>query len=80
MKHHLNAIIISLSAIIGVLLLTHAFKHRHASNDIIHVTGLGKKDFKSDLIVWNGSFTRKSYELKTAYELLKKIRKASEII
>jgi hypothetical protein len=34
------------------------------------VTGLGKKDFVSDLIVWSGSFSKKSMILKDAYAAL----------
>jgi hypothetical protein len=34
------------------------------------VTGLGEQSFDSDLIVWNASFSRNSYELKDAYAQL----------
>jgi hypothetical protein len=34
------------------------------------VTGLGEHSFDSDLIVWNASFSRNSYELKDAYAQL----------
>ncbi len=75
MKNHLNVVIISLTILVAVVLLTTAFKNRARSNDIINVTGLGKQDFKSDLIVWNGSFARKSIELKLAFEALKQDKK-----
>jgi len=39
--------------------------------ETIVVTGLAEKDFNSDLIVWNGSYSRKSLELKEAYSQLK---------
>jgi hypothetical protein len=35
------------------------------------VTGLAERDFVSDLIVWNGSYSRKSMDLKGAYASLK---------
>lgn len=72
MKNHLNIIIIAVTIILSVLLLTNTYKNRNRLNDVINVTGLGKKDFRSDLIVWNGSFVRKNFDLKRAYELLKK--------
>ncbi len=39
--------------------------------ETIVVTGLAEKDFNSDLIVWNGSYSRKSMDLKSAYASLK---------
>jgi len=70
MKNHLNIILISFTILISVVILTNTYQNRNRSNDIINVTGLGKKDFTSDLIVWSGSFTRKNMDLKTAYKLL----------
>ena len=35
---------------------------------------MGSKDFVSDLIVWNGSFTKKNMDLQTAYIELNKDR------
>lgn len=70
MKTSVNAIIIALAVIISAFLFSDAFKNRNQSNDTISVTGLGKKDFVSDLIVWSGSFSRKSFTLKEAYAAL----------
>ncbi len=70
MKTALTAFIIAIAAIISAYLLSDAFKNRNASNDTISVTGLGKKDFVSDLIVWSGSFSKKSMTLKDAYAAL----------
>lgn len=74
MKNHLNIIIISLTVIVSVLILTNTYKNKSRSNDIINVTGLGKKDFKSDLIVWSGSFSQRKFNLKDSYESLKQDR------
>ncbi|MHC1706434.1 MAG: SIMPL domain-containing protein [Bacteroidales bacterium] len=74
MKHYLNSIIIALAIVCTALLFSNAFKNRNKTNDTISVTGLGKKDFVSDLIVWSGSFNRQSRELKEAYSLLDKDR------
>jgi hypothetical protein len=70
LKNNLNVIIIALAIIISSYLFSDAFQNRNKSNDTISVTGLGKKDFVSDLIVWSGSFSKKSYTLKEAYAAL----------
>ena len=59
MKTNVNAIIIALAVIIAAFLFSNAFRDRNQSSDTISVTGLGKKDFVSDLIVWSGSFSKK---------------------
>ena len=70
MKTSLNTIIIACSAIICAFLFSSAFENRNKSSDTISVTGLGKKDFVSDLIVWSASFSKKSLTLKEAYAAL----------
>ena len=70
MKTNANAIIVALAVIIAAYLFSNAFKNRNQSSDTISVTGLGKKDFVSDLIVWSGSFSKKSVTLKEAYASL----------
>ena len=70
MKTNANSIIIALAVIIAAYLFSNAFQNRNQSNDTISVTGLGKKDFVSDLIVWSGSFSKKSMGLKEAYAAL----------
>jgi uncharacterized protein len=76
MKKSLPALIIALGIFFSVLVLTYSYKNRNQANNSIHVTGLGKKDFVSDLIVWNASFSRKSFELKDAYAALKTDRES----
>ena len=74
MKNYLNAIIFALTILITALILTGAYKNRFNYNNVINVTGLGSKDFVSDLIVWSGSFTKKNMDLQTAYVELNKDR------
>lgn len=74
MKNTLNVLLLCLSAILCVVLLTHAFKNRNASDNSIHVTGLGRKDFSSDLVVWSGSFSRFAPDLEQTYGQLKQDR------
>ncbi len=74
MKTYLNSIIIALAIIITAFTFASAFKNRNTTSNSISVTGLGSKDFVSDLIVWSGSFFRKSETLKDAYAALDKDR------
>jgi uncharacterized protein len=70
LNKYLNTIIISVTILISIVLLSQTYKNRHHGNDTIDVTGLGKKDFNADLIVWTGSFTQIDINLETAYEAL----------
>ena len=63
--------IIGTCAIIAFALVGNAYKYRSKTMETIVVTGLAEKDFNSDLIVWNGSYSRKSFDLKEAYSMLK---------
>lgn len=66
-KNSLNVIIIAFAIVISAYLFSNAFQNRNKNTDTISVTGLGKTDFVSDLIVWSGMFSRKSTSLKEAY-------------
>jgi hypothetical protein len=70
LKNSLNIIILSIAVVMSAYLFSNAFKNRNQSNNTISVTGLGKTDFVSDLIVWSGSFSKKSSTLKEAYTSL----------
>ncbi len=71
MRSTLIAIILGASFIIAIVIAANAYKFRSKTMDTIVVTGLAEQDFSSDLIVWNATFSRKSFELKTAYAALK---------
>ena len=75
MKNNLTAIIFGLSIVIAAYLLGNAFLHRNDTEGTISVTGLGKADFTSDLIVWQGSFAKESFNLQQAYSDLEKDKK-----
>lgn len=70
LKNSLNFIIVGVAVVLSAYLFSSAFKNRNQASDTISVTGLGQKDFVSDLIVWSGSFSRKSMTLKEAYAAL----------
>ena len=67
----LSSAVIGLAFIIGLFIVARAYKYRSITQDTITVTGSAEKDFVSDLIVWKGSYSRKSMDLKTAYAQLK---------
>jgi len=75
MKNNLTAIIFGLSIVAAAYLLGHAFMNRNKVDGTISVTGLGKADFTSDLIVWEGSFSKESLNLQQAYSDLEKDKK-----
>src|SRR5574343_302129 len=62
-----STLIIGISILITAFILGSAFKNRNENLDTISVIGLGSKDFVSDEILWSGSFTTKSFEIKEAY-------------
>lgn len=62
-----SSIAIGIAVVLAAYVLGSAFKKRNESQDTISVVGLGSKDFVSDEILWSGSFTTKSFEIKEAY-------------
>jgi hypothetical protein len=68
---YITAAIIGLAFIIGLFIIGNAYKSRSKAMETISVTGSAEKDFVSDLIVWRGSYSRKSMDLKSAYAQLK---------
>jgi hypothetical protein len=67
----ITAVIIGVCAVIAFALVSNAYKYRSKTMETIVVTGLAEKDFNSDLIVWSGTYARKSFDLKDAYSTLK---------
>lgn len=68
MKKHLSAIIFGIAIVIAAYLLGNAVINRNNAQGSISVTGLGNADFTSDLIVWEGYFSRENIDLKQAYK------------
>jgi len=75
MKNNFTAIIFSIAIVIAAFLLGNSIVNRNNTDGIISVTGLGNADFTSDLIVWEGSFSNESTNLKLAYNNLEKSKK-----
>jgi hypothetical protein len=75
MNKNLSSIIFGISIIIAAYFLGNAFMNRNKADGTVSVTGLGKADFTSDLIVWEGSFSRESFDLQKAYHDLEQDKK-----
>jgi hypothetical protein len=71
MSTKITYIAFAIAAIICAFIFSNAYKYKFKSTNTINVTGLADKSFESDQIVWNGTFSRKNYELKTAYSAVK---------
>ena len=65
MKQNTNSIIFGIAIIVSSFFLGNAYVNRNKVDGEIQVTGLGKADFSSDLIVWEGSFGAQNIDLKT---------------
>jgi hypothetical protein len=76
MRQYLIPATIGISLIVTALIFSNAYKYKFKSAEEISVVGLAEVDFTSDLIVWQGSFQRKSTDLRNAYALLKSDEKA----
>jgi hypothetical protein len=76
MKKHLTAVIFALAIIVSAAILGNAIINRNKKSGTVDVTGLGEQNFTSDLVVWEGNFSRESFDIKTAYSDLEKDRKA----
>jgi len=70
MKKSFSAIIFGGSIIIASIFLGNAYVDRNKPQGNVQVTGLGKADFTSDLIVWSASFNVLDADLKQAYAAL----------
>lgn len=64
------SIVLSLAFITGCWFLSTLLQKKDLSRNVIEVKGLAEENFSSDLIVWSGSFTKTSMELKEAYKML----------
>ena len=67
---YLSAIIFAVAIVVAAYFLGNAYIKRAQPQGVISVTGSGSENFTSDLIVWEGEYSRMSPDLKQAYEQL----------
>lgn len=78
MKTNLTAVLFSIAIVVASIILGSAYVKKSKIEGAINVTGLGEKDFSSDLIVWEGYFSRERPDLKSASSELSQDRKKIE--
>jgi hypothetical protein len=71
MKQNLTAVVFSIAIVLASIILGYSYFNRTQPVGNISVTGLGEKNFTSDLIVWEGNFTKSNYNIQKAYSQLK---------
>lgn len=71
MKSYLPALLFSIAIVVAVALGANAYRYKFTSSETISITGLAEKNFNSDLVVWEATFTRKNTDLRTTYSSLK---------
>lgn len=76
MKKHLSALVFAIAIVVASVIFGNAVINRNKKAGTISVTGLGKTDFTSDLIVWEARFSQVNADLKQAYADLKKDKEA----
>ncbi len=75
MKRILPTIIIGLAVVIAAIVLGNQYNYKFRQQKTVSVTGGAKVNFTSDLIVWQGTYSRKATTLETAYSELKEDEK-----
>ncbi|MDG1148322.1 MAG: SIMPL domain-containing protein [Crocinitomicaceae bacterium] len=72
MKQYITALIFGTAIVVASIFLGKAYSDRTKVEGQVRVTGLGKVDFSSDLIVWEGEYGVQNIDLKQAYLTLEK--------
>lgn len=67
---YITALIFSIAIVLAAYMVGNAYVERATPRGTISVTGSGSKNFTSDLIVWEGTFSQMSPDLRIAYEQL----------
>jgi len=75
-KQTIKALIFGVAIVLAAFLLGDAYLSRSRPEGTISVTGLGKTDFTSDLIVWEAVFNQQNQDLQTAYAELEKDKRS----
>ncbi|MCB7480800.1 SIMPL domain-containing protein [Christiangramia sediminis] len=67
---YLSAVIFSIAIVLAAWFLGDSYVSRANPDGVISVTGSGSENFDSDLIVWEGRFSRMNPNLEQAYNQL----------
>lgn len=67
MKNSIHAVIFGIAIVTASLLIGNAYMAKYNQPGTILVTGLGEKNFESDLIIWEAKFEGNGMNLEAAY-------------
>ncbi|MBZ4187387.1 SIMPL domain-containing protein [Niabella beijingensis] len=70
-RNFIGLVIIGICIVLAGFIVAGAYKYKFKTRQTIRVTGSAEKDFTSDLVAWNGSYSRADFDLKAAYAQLK---------
>lgn len=71
MRSILSTFVIGLAIVLAAVILGRHYNYKFRQQQTIQVTGGAEVNFKSDLIVWQGTYSRKAQTLEDAYARLK---------
>lgn len=71
MNKNISTLIIGLAVIVAAAVLGKSYNYKYQQQKTISVTGSAEVNFKSDIIVWQGSYSRKAATLEQAFSALK---------
>ena len=71
-RYWISALIFSVAIVVAAVVLGNTWRKTHETKEMIKVVGLAEKEFVSDLVVWSGSYSRRSMTVQDAYAALKK--------
>ena len=69
-----SSLAVGLCVILSAYVFMNGYRDRNGKDNVIHVTGMGSRNFDSDLIVWRGSFSKTSNDLAAASAALESDR------
>lgn len=72
----ISRLIIASSIILTAIIVSNSYNKKFNESKNISVVGMAQIDFESDLIVWEGNYSRKSLNIKNAYSDIKKDQNA----
>ena len=72
-------VVAGICAIIAAAILGRSYTYKYRSQDRIAVTGLGEKEFTSDLIVWKGTIVEQAPSVVGGYAALEENKKKVQV-
>ncbi len=71
-RYWIGALIFSIAIVVAASILGGTWRKTHETKEMIKVVGLAEKEFVSDLVVWDGAFTRRMMTVQESYAALQR--------